>query len=264
MIEDSTNDISTFEGEDVFAWLESLAQKQGADEETLITKPEDRTDTPPDWLVEASAQKDIDQPEIPETENAIEDIEENDFEQKLPAQMEPDSTFEDTQETVTQQIKTVARDDEPPQEDIESNKSGISALFEVSEVFNEAEENTEESQVADDTIPDWLDGIESEIPASPLRDLTSEPVEERASEEQPSQTTDTLPEGLEQLVDQDFNVIERFESVEDVLDLEEQTPPDLETVPEIDVSEFEQISDTEKLESIESTESIESVESIES
>ena len=32
------------------AWLESLAAKQGADEETLFFAPEDRTETPPAWL----------------------------------------------------------------------------------------------------------------------------------------------------------------------------------------------------------------------
>ncbi len=40
--------------DDAMAWLESLAAKQGADEETLLTKPEDRLDTPPDWVAQAS------------------------------------------------------------------------------------------------------------------------------------------------------------------------------------------------------------------
>ncbi len=32
------------------AWLESLAARQGADEETLLTAPEERQDTPPEWI----------------------------------------------------------------------------------------------------------------------------------------------------------------------------------------------------------------------
>ncbi len=40
--------------DDAMAWLESLAAKQGADEETLLTKPEDRLDNPPDWVAQAS------------------------------------------------------------------------------------------------------------------------------------------------------------------------------------------------------------------
>lgn len=35
----------------MMAWLESLAAKQGADESTLITPPEQRTETPPDWVL---------------------------------------------------------------------------------------------------------------------------------------------------------------------------------------------------------------------
>ena len=34
------------------AWLEALAAKQGADEATLVTSPEERSETPPDWLQE--------------------------------------------------------------------------------------------------------------------------------------------------------------------------------------------------------------------
>jgi tetratricopeptide (TPR) repeat protein len=35
-----------------FAWLESLAEKQGADEGTLITSPDDRPETPPEWVTQ--------------------------------------------------------------------------------------------------------------------------------------------------------------------------------------------------------------------
>ena len=38
--------------DDAFAWLESLAEKQGAEEGTLVTSPEDRLETPPDWLAQ--------------------------------------------------------------------------------------------------------------------------------------------------------------------------------------------------------------------
>ena len=36
------------------AWLEGLAAKQGADEATLITPPDQRSETPPDWVQEAA------------------------------------------------------------------------------------------------------------------------------------------------------------------------------------------------------------------
>lgn len=49
----------------MMAWLESLAAKQGADEATLITPPEQRTETPPDWVkkeIESGSSPEIDQP----------------------------------------------------------------------------------------------------------------------------------------------------------------------------------------------------------
>lgn len=39
--------------ESALAWLESLAARQGADEETLLTHPEERSEVPPEWVLEA-------------------------------------------------------------------------------------------------------------------------------------------------------------------------------------------------------------------
>jgi competence ComEA-like helix-hairpin-helix protein len=41
--------------DDAFAWLESLAVRQGANE-ALLLKPEERTDTPPDWVLQSANQ----------------------------------------------------------------------------------------------------------------------------------------------------------------------------------------------------------------
>ncbi len=40
-----------------FAWLESLAAQQGAEEETLLNKPEDRLETPPEWVQEEAQEE---------------------------------------------------------------------------------------------------------------------------------------------------------------------------------------------------------------
>jgi competence ComEA-like helix-hairpin-helix protein len=55
--------------DEAFAWLESLAAKQGA-QEALILKPEDRRETPPDWVLEAVAKEPVEstppeEPSIP-------------------------------------------------------------------------------------------------------------------------------------------------------------------------------------------------------
>ena len=55
MAEPGMPDLSDMDS--AMAWLESLAARQGADEATLITPPDQRTETPPDWLAdEISAQ----------------------------------------------------------------------------------------------------------------------------------------------------------------------------------------------------------------
>ena len=41
---------SAMDLDSAFAWLESLAEKQGAQEGTLVTTPEERLETPPDWV----------------------------------------------------------------------------------------------------------------------------------------------------------------------------------------------------------------------
>ncbi|PKO18362.1 MAG: hypothetical protein CVU39_02690 [Chloroflexi bacterium HGW-Chloroflexi-10] len=38
--------------ESALAWMEGLAAKHGAEEETLVSKPEDRQENPPDWVAE--------------------------------------------------------------------------------------------------------------------------------------------------------------------------------------------------------------------
>jgi tetratricopeptide (TPR) repeat protein len=55
-------DLPSLEDQDAaIAWLESLAAKQGVAEEELVTDPEDRRDTPPDWITDSlSGLEDLD------------------------------------------------------------------------------------------------------------------------------------------------------------------------------------------------------------
>ncbi len=49
-----SGDLPSLEDQDAaIAWLESLAAKQGVAEEELVTDPEDRRDTPPDWITDS-------------------------------------------------------------------------------------------------------------------------------------------------------------------------------------------------------------------
>ncbi len=58
---------SSQEQDDAVAWLESLASKHGAKPEELVTDPNKRNETPPDWV--AQAQNIGNQPQQPESTN---------------------------------------------------------------------------------------------------------------------------------------------------------------------------------------------------
>jgi tetratricopeptide (TPR) repeat protein len=57
---DETDQVS--EEEEAFSWLESLAAKQGAAEDSLLSEQEDRPAAPPDWILQESAQSSINLP----------------------------------------------------------------------------------------------------------------------------------------------------------------------------------------------------------
>lgn len=120
-----------------FAWLESLAARQGADESTLLTTPDQRTETEtPDWLVQQQeteagpVQEDaagVDEPVEPEL--AEETPEEEELAQPETGEPEP------------------GEGDQPP--------AG----------FAPAPVGEPEAESTDDSIPDWLKDIEEEVQA---------------------------------------------------------------------------------------------------
>lgn len=77
--------------DDAMAWLESLAAKQGAGDESLLVSPEERLETPPDWVKEQAQEIGEDQPVIepakePETEEWIPEWMKSPDESPAPAQ----------------------------------------------------------------------------------------------------------------------------------------------------------------------------------
>jgi hypothetical protein len=61
--------------ESALAWMEGLALKQGAEEETLLSKPEERSKTPPDWISEASEFAQESQEELDTTPSWLKELE---------------------------------------------------------------------------------------------------------------------------------------------------------------------------------------------
>ena len=59
-------DDDDFDIDSALSWLEGLAAKQGADEETLVTSPEDRIEEMPDFLIPSTPPELIDEETMPE------------------------------------------------------------------------------------------------------------------------------------------------------------------------------------------------------
>ena len=72
------------------AWMEGLALKHGAEEETLVSKPEERSETPPDWITEESklSQENKDSEDFDATPSWLKELE-IETEKILPADTTP-------------------------------------------------------------------------------------------------------------------------------------------------------------------------------
>ncbi len=137
--------------EDAFAWLEALATKQGAAEETLLTRPEDRTETPPDWLQQLEKAETIAEPES----QALDAV----------------ASAEETIAEITPASDAIAPGDEIPdwlkdlQEDVGEAAPGLDESTEqaISEI---AITPTNDLNKQDNEMPDFLQDISAETPES--------------------------------------------------------------------------------------------------
>lgn len=156
-----------------FAWLENLAERQGA-QEGLLLQPEDRLETPPTWLEEAAAEEPV--VEIPAS--TLEDT--------APVRLsaEPFAAVEEPA------FAQPAANGESPAElaDLAEEEISPEAPLHVEEVAS-AESAAELTPAEEDLppLPDWLKGIEEETDSAlestaPLEAATIEetavPVEE--------------------------------------------------------------------------------------
>ena len=192
--EQETQEAVALEDDDAFAWLEGLAAKHGA-EEAMLLEPEERPETPPDWVQAATEVKDTSiQPE---------------FTGEVPT--EPDEIFEEVAEKVEieETVEEITESPKLPVEGLvteiiedEELTDEVEDLTIVPEIETQAvesrleEEATEEEVEAEETIPElppWLAGIEQESEVietsawTPTPEITEEedtqflPVEEEPS-----------------------------------------------------------------------------------
>lgn len=166
-------------GEDIdaaLAWLESLAVKQGADEETLVTRPEDRLETPPEWVQQAE------EPEPAETLEA--DVIEMASEEELQPASEiteelPVMAAGEAEVATTDQIEEAEKTAEIPSAEEEPDNLGWVAA--------------EEEPPAEKTQPVRI--VTEETPAAPIyaEGVSLVDTEEEEEEQEP------LPEWLRSL-----------------------------------------------------------------
>jgi len=198
-IEQETTEPDLDDVDAAMAWLESLAAKQGVSEEELLTSPEERSETPPDWI-QASISDD--------TEAAVEFAEDEISSEKPAAWIAEDQD---------QQIQTEIPEttSELPVEEPESTwddrvEPDISDLYEIAPIADDEIEEIEESEFAVATVdeqdivatPDfelgdvdaamaWLEGLAAKQGVSEEELLTSP---EERSETPPEWVTESLEE----------------------------------------------------------------------
>ena len=222
-LEETEASAPAYDSNDIFAWLESLAQKQGADEETLITRPEERSQTPPEWLTKAALPDENISPDLSDEVQTMANL---NLDQEQLSQLEIDESVEDTQEIVHRTDKTEV---EP---EIEQGETPSDILEILEDDFSSTLMEIEQESVAEEepALPDWLEGLESEIAAPQEIDEIAE------AQPAASDLSEVLPSDLEETP---YKTTELDESIQNEISIEQplskQQPlqPSEETVPAI-------------------------------
>ncbi len=140
--------------DDTMAWLENLAAKQGAKPEELLTKPEDRSDTPPEWIqkaVEAGSSAPGGDLGGPSAASAPQEIE------AAPSASVPPEAVSAAPE------KAEGTAQAPQGEDL-TITSWLSKL-DVEEAVNKAQASRAAAVPAAEDLPEWLQGMDKAAPA---------------------------------------------------------------------------------------------------
>lgn len=149
--------------EAAMAWLESLAERQGVDEEELLTSPEERLEEPPQWIQESVLDE-----EVATEEEVAEDI-------------EGIAAAAITGYAIGKEMQIEEGEGEPviEAEEIPADEGGEWVPESITEVEEPSEPEVEETyQEAEETL-----------------ELEQEP-EEKIQEVQPSETVEGVPEWL--------------------------------------------------------------------
>jgi tetratricopeptide (TPR) repeat protein len=156
--------------EDAFAWLESLAAKQGVDESSLLSNEDERPDAPPEWILQESDQTQAD------TGNGFSELKMN----EIPS-VEAFNVVEEEPVTISKLEKEFPESEitEPVIENEQENSSTWIDEFQSIPPANDTQIQSSENEVAEqiqapqqetyitppqtpEEIPDWLKELEEQ------------------------------------------------------------------------------------------------------
>lgn len=154
---------STLDEDAAFAWLESLAAKQGANSETLLVSPEERTENPPEWVQQqvsesgteqvTAAEKQLESVSPVNETEAVEQIAESELPKWLKA-LEQEETPVENVPSVESLLKI---EDEPQAE----------SLVDLSQETADWVQEIEESVIPETELPAQGEGIVTLPEATP-------------------------------------------------------------------------------------------------
>lgn len=192
-------------GDDTMAWLESLAAKQGAKAEELLTRPEDRSDALPDWLKDTVAEEVPPAAELPPAaEEAVAETAVPSEPEALPAQTRQFSDLEPESPPLAESVAAAppAEGEVKPLEIGDDTFAWLESLAakqgaRPDELLTKPAERSEE-------MPDWLQQeaqAAQPAAAAPQEPAPVQQVEIPAEEvETPAPPTEELPAFIEQPV----------------------------------------------------------------
>ncbi len=200
--------------DDGFAWLEALAAKQGADENTLSVAPEDRSETPPAWLNQ-------------ETTVPLEETPESNQSAEVNFNTLSDAAYE------------------PISKQSESKEVGLPEWLRSAEFVEQenAQASDHENQSSENSLPDWLKELELEEPAAetgtaPIEETADQPIPDWLQGVNTEEATPSVIEDLQPPEEKQEALHEWLESLENKpeegfqIPLEEPVTVDQEPLPD--------------------------------
>jgi tetratricopeptide (TPR) repeat protein len=214
---------SSQEQDDAVAWLESLAAKHGAKPEELVTDPNKRSETPPDWVAQAQTIGNQPAKEEP-VENAL-NIGEQFF-----AEFEQGTSSE---QPATDETGMWLRDLESKQE---PDQPVANVPDWLSDIDNQPEQKEQtEKLMGNQNLSDWLSGLDNEpgleLDPEILRSSQRAPFQSPSVEE--TSTKKDVPDWLSSLEDEKESDSDSWQPpAASTIDLQPDPVPSSESLPD--------------------------------